>query len=164
MVKKSGIKLTQKQIAEFFRRSYLAADGLWFLKTEEKLRFEEALDVDNEVWKVLPKIQARLVKEMTGLDKGIEALVECYTTKLALHGFRFKTDKKGNEFRIVIDKCPWHEVMVKSRRGHLSARIGNLICRTETAVWAEEFGDGIAADIKPGLCEGSKTCVICFSV
>jgi len=156
-------KLTQKQITEFFRRSYLAADGLWFLKTEEKHGFPEALDIDNEVWKVLPKIQARLIKEITGLGKGIEALAEGYKTKLTLHGFRFKTENKGNEFRIVIDKCPWHELLVESRRGHLSAKIGNLICKTECTVWAEEFGDNIDSKIEPGLCDGLKTCVISFS-
>ena len=155
-------KPTQEQIIEFFRRSYMAADGLWFLKTEEKLGFEEALKIDDEVWKVLPKIQARLIKEMLGLEKGIESLAIGYAVKLALHGFHLKTEKKGNEFRLVIDKCPWHEQMVRSGRKPLSARIGNLICRTETAVWAKEFGDDIVAEIRPGLCKGSKTCVICF--
>ena len=163
MVKKRFSKFTHEQIVEFFRRSYLAADGLWFLKTEERLGFDGALEIDNEVWKILPKIQVRLIKEMMGLDKGVEALVECYTAKLALHGFQFKTEKRGNEFRIAVGRCPWHEIMVNSKRGHLSTRIGNLICRTETAVWAGEFGDSIVSRIDPGLCEGSKTCVISFS-
>jgi hypothetical protein len=48
-------KLSNKQIIEFFHRSYKAADGLWFMKTEEKYGFNTALEIDKEVWKSYPK-------------------------------------------------------------------------------------------------------------
>jgi len=53
------LKLTDKQIVEYFKRSYTAVDGLWFMKVEEIYGFDTALDIDEEVWKVMPKIQAR---------------------------------------------------------------------------------------------------------
>ena len=34
--------LTEEQKAEYFRRSYTAVDGLWFMKVEERLGFDEA--------------------------------------------------------------------------------------------------------------------------
>ncbi len=49
--------LTDQQAAEYFHRSFTAVDGLWFMKVEEKHGFDAALEIDNEVWKVLPKIQ-----------------------------------------------------------------------------------------------------------
>src|SRR4030042_1311798 len=87
------IELTQKQIAEYFHRSYCAVDGLWFMKIEGKYGFDVALDIDNEVWKVFPKIQARLLKSMGKLGDGINALFEAITTKLNLGGFSFKSEK-----------------------------------------------------------------------
>ncbi len=37
-------ELNDKQVADFFRRSYTAVDGLWFMKAEEKHGFEAALE------------------------------------------------------------------------------------------------------------------------
>ena len=75
-------KLDYQQIIEYFRRCYQAVDGLWFMKVEEKSGFDPALDVDHEVWKVMPKIQARMIKSMLKLNNGANALFEGLTTKL----------------------------------------------------------------------------------
>ena len=56
------INLTDVQIAEYYHRSFSVVDGLWFMKIEERYGFEAALDIDSEVWKVVPKIQARKLK------------------------------------------------------------------------------------------------------
>ena len=65
--------LTDKQAALYFHRCYVAADGLWFMKAEEKHGLVAALEVDEQVWKVLPKIQARMLKAMLHVDQGIDA-------------------------------------------------------------------------------------------
>jgi hypothetical protein len=54
------LKLTDRQIADYFHRSYTAVDGLWFMKVEAACGFDTALDIDTGVWKVMPKIQARM--------------------------------------------------------------------------------------------------------
>ena len=51
--------LTDQQATEYFHRSFTAVDGLWFMKVEEKHGFEAALEIDNEVWEVLPRIRAQ---------------------------------------------------------------------------------------------------------
>ena len=75
--------LTDEQKAEYFRRSYTAVDGLWFMKVEEKRGFEEALQLDEAVWKVLPKIQARTIKAMLNLCSGLDGLQEAIAARLA---------------------------------------------------------------------------------
>ena len=158
------IELTDKQAADFFRRCYAAVDGLWCMKIEERYGFETALEIDNAVWQVFPKIQARKLKELTGLGSGIEALRECFTTKLSLEGYSYKVenvDDRGG-FRITIDQCPWHSIMVESGREKLSPRVGNAICTTEYSVWASEFGDDIRYEQLCRLCEGAETCAIQF--
>jgi predicted ArsR family transcriptional regulator len=157
------IELTQKQIAEYFHRSYSAVDGLWFMKIEGKYGFDVALDIDNEVWKVFPKIQARLLKSMGKLEDGIEGLHEALTTKLKLEGCEFKTEKADRGFRITLNNCPWHNLMVKSKREALSGKVGALICNTENSAWAAEFGPGIKFELKRQICTGSKSCILKFA-
>lgn len=157
-------ELNDKQVAEFYRRSYTAADGLWFMKVENKYGFDAALDVDNEVWKVLPKIQARMLKSMMAKDNGIVALFECLVTKLTLDGFKFtaehNTDNRG--FRLIIEKCPWHDLMVKSGRENLSGQVGTVVCNAEYAAWAAEFDDKIRFKLQCQLCKKTETCIMQF--
>ena len=163
---KKMIELTDKQIAEYFHRCYKTVDGLWFMKVEEKYGFEVALDIDVEVWKVMPKIQARKLKSFCNLDKGIDALLECFTTKLHLDGFIFNVEKFKDDkgFKIIITDCPWHNTMVKSGREHLSGKIGTRICNTEYSIWAKEFGDDIKFELESQICNGSQSCILKFNL
>ena len=156
------IHLTDDQKIEFLRRSYTAIDGLWFLKIEEKYGFEAALEIDREVWKVFPKVQARLLKSLTGKDSGLAALVDCYTARLTLENFTFHTEKSAEGVKVIIDKCPWHEIMVKSGREKLSGRIGDVICQTECETWASEFGEDLRFESEGRICKGEKECLVRF--
>jgi hypothetical protein len=159
------IQLNDKQIADYCYRSYTAADGLWFMKVEEKYGFAAALEIDDEVWKVLPKIQARMLKSMGNVENGMEALLECFTTKLTLDGFTFRVERTGDDsgFRVIIERCPWYDLMVKSGREDLSGKVGTLICNTEYSVWASEFDDNICFELQHQICQGSQFCILQFS-
>ena len=157
------IQLTPEQIAEYFQRSYTTVDGLWFMKVEGKYGFEAALDIDNEVWKIFPKIQARTLKSLCNLGNGIDALFECLTTKLTLEGFKFNAEKIDNRsFKITINECPWHNLTIKSGREKLSGKVGTLVCNTEYSVWASEFGENIRFELKDQICQGSQSCILQF--
>lgn len=157
------IELTGDQVAEFFRRSYTAVDGLWFMKVEERFGFEAALEIDDEVWKVFPKLQARKLKELAGLGDGIEALREALTTKLALEGYEQTVEKTDGGFCVTIRRCPWLDVMARSGREGLSAQVGSAICSTEFAVWASEFGKDIEVEQEHRICEGEESCAVYFT-
>ena len=156
--------MDDKQIIEYLRRSYSAVDGLWFMKVEEKHGLDEALDIDNEVWKVLPKIQARLLKSFADMESGLEALLGCITVKLTLDGFKFKTERDNDNsgFRVIIEQCPWFDLLAKSGREHLSGKVGDKICNTEYAVWASEFGPDISFKLQDQICGSSRCCVLQF--
>jgi hypothetical protein len=153
--------LTHKQAAQYFHRSYKAADGLWFMKVEEKYGFKTALEIDKEVWKILPKIQARTIKTMLG--KGEATLLESLKAKLTLEGFKFEVKQKPNGFQIHITDCPWHNLMVKSGRENLSEKVGTAICNAEYAIWASEFDRNMRFKLQTQKCKGSKSCVLDFS-
>lgn len=159
------LALTSDEVARYLRRSYMAADGLWFVKVEEKYGFEAALDIDSEVWKVMPKIQARMLKAVGKAERGMAPLRACFATKLALEGASFRVDQDGREcsFQIVITDCPWYRLMVKSGREDLAGKVGEVICRTEYSVWAREFGEDIRFELRDQICKGAASCVLCFS-
>jgi hypothetical protein len=159
------IELSDKQVSEFYHRSYTAVDGLWYMKVEEKYGYDAALDIDNDVWKVLPKIQARLLKSTGKIENGMEALFECLTTKLILDGFKFETEKTENDsgFRVIIDSCPWYDLMVKSGREHLAGNVGTRICNTEYSAWASEFNNDICFELQSQICKGAESCRLQFS-
>ena len=175
-------ELTEYQKSEYFRRSYTAADGLWFMKVEEMRGFEEALEIDRRVWSVLPKIQARTLKAMLKADEGIEGLAQCIAAKHSAEGFSFgagmdwgeggEDGEEGGEegeddrvLRLIISKCPWHELLVKSGRETLSERVGSAICNAEYAAWAAEFGNGerrISFSLESQICKGDEVCTFIF--
>lgn len=156
------LNLNDSQVADFFRRSYTAIDGLWFMKAEAAYGFGPALDLDDEVWKVFPKIQARLLKDAAAMASGLDALRECFTTKLSIEGFGFDVQAAPGGFTVSISRCPWHEAMVKSGRKDLSGKVGARICGTEHSVWAAEFGPGRRCDRRSEICTGSERCVLEF--
>ena len=157
--------MNDKQIADYMYRCFTAVDGLWFMKLEEKYGFDTALEIDNDVWKVMPKIQARMLKSMGKPSNGLEALLDCFTFKLRVEGFTFETEKMENKrgFRVIIEKCPWHDMLVNAGRENVSAKIGTIICNTDGSAWASEFGDDIKFEIESQLCSGSKLCIMKFS-
>ena len=158
------VPVTDADVAAYFRRSYTAVDGLWCMKVEEELGFERALAIDTEVWKVMPKIQARALKGIVGVSDGLEALVECLTTKLRWEGYSFQTiwDDEGDAVSIRLYECPWHQLMQKSGRERLAGRVGRQICGTEYAIWADEFGEGIRFTLDSLLCDGAPVCALRF--
>lgn len=133
------------------------------MKVEQAWGFDKALDVDTEVWKVMPKIQARKLKQFCGLEKGLDALLECFTTKLSLEGFEFTTERSpAGDIQITLSACPWVQLLAGSNRLHLAARIGQRICDTEYGVWASEFGSDISVEFQQRICTGCPACRIRF--
>ncbi len=156
-------KLAEKQIIEYLHRSYAAVDGLWFMMAESRFGFDTALDLDAQVWAVLPKIQARKIRELLNLQLGLDNLKTALTTKLTIDDFNFEiTEDSPNVFTIEIKKCPWHELMIKSDRTDLSAKVGAKVCPGEYQSWAREFGSDIKVEIIDGICQKQKACKIRF--
>jgi hypothetical protein len=154
--------LSNEQVAEYFHRSYQAVDGLWFMKVEEKYGFDIALNIDKEVWKVMPKIQARMIKSMLKIGAGEAALRKSLETKLALEGFKFKVEQGENGFKLRVSDCPWHNLIVKSEREKFSEKVGTAICGVEYSVWASEFDENVQFRLSAQKCKGSETCVLEF--
>ncbi|MEE8353776.1 MAG: DUF6125 family protein [Dehalococcoidales bacterium] len=159
------IGLTAEQVTDYYRRSYNAVDGLWFMKVEKAHGFETALAADKAVWQVLPKIQARKFKELAKLGNGLKALREVLAAKLTLDGYAHRIEAEGDDgaFTLTIEDCPWLEVMSRTGRSHLAGDIGKSVCAGEYVVWASEFGTDIRVKSEGRICEDAPACRIRFS-
>jgi hypothetical protein len=181
--------LNSRQIKEYLQTSYAKVDGLWFLKTEEQFGFEKALELDLEVWKVMPKIQARYLKtipEIMEITNSLDMFLECLKIKMKLDNFKTritisnrnngskinKSKKPGDHIPVLrkntiitvtVDNCPWHNLMIKSRRENLSHKIGNTICSSEYSVFASEFDKNIKFELGDRICNKSACCKFVFT-
>ncbi len=155
-------QMTAAQQAEYLHLCYSRVDGLWFLKVEEQLGFDAALELDVAVWQVLPKLQARALKRLLGLNDGREALRLALQEKLTLDGFAFTLADTADGLCLTVQACPWLALLQKSGREHVADRIGNAICTTEYGVFAREFGLRLQEN-SARLCGGGDACTFIFA-
>jgi len=146
--------------ADYFKRSFRAVDGLWFMMLERELDFDKALKVDVEVWKVMPKIQVRKVKELLRLrDGSTEDLLKALSFKFEAEDFGYRLLKKTERMlSIEIQVCPWYKLLEKSKRQHLGAHIGKSICPLEYESWGKEVLKDFQFEMKSGICAGLDGC------
>jgi hypothetical protein len=161
-----GLKLAveQKIISEYLRRSYFALDGLWFMMLEEEFSFDRALEIDEKVWRILPKIQARKTKELLGLEgKGLQDFLQAIRVKLQAEEYDYEERELGSDhIQIAIHRCPWYEILKRVNREHLEPRIADAICSLEFRVWLEEFGEHLSFSISPRCYTSNSLCLLDF--
>lgn len=158
-------KFTDRQIAEFLRRSYFVVDGLWFVKTEEKRGFEEAMEQDEAVWDVMSKVQARKARSLLGIDgDSIDDLVRAFQFKLTAEGYEFDVTRDGDQITLSVGLCPWYEVLKSSGRTQIAEIISERICAREFSGWLREFAPDIEFNIANRLCVDSDNCTTCRMV
>jgi len=151
-------------LVEYLRRAYHAVDGVWFMKVEEALGFEQALDVDRQVWAILAKIQARKARELTGCPGNTPPeLLRCFRLKLTADGHQFEASLTADGIAVLIRGCPWLELLRKSNRQELAARIAQTICPTEGSVWCAEFGGEYEFTMPRMACAGEDACEMRFT-
>jgi hypothetical protein len=149
-------------LSEYFKRCFLAVDGLWFMMLENTDSFEKALEIDRKVWEVLPKIQARKIKELFNMvdaeDANEQYLFKALEFKLAAEDFESELQWEGSNIRIIIKECPWLALLKRSNREHLAEKISDAICMIEYGVFAGEFVDGLDFNVISRLCSGDQVC------
>ena len=152
-----------RRIAEYFRKCFLSVDGLWFVKLEDVSSFEKALELDIAVWKVLPKIEARTIKQLLSLGDGIESLKKAFDFKLTAeeYGYLIKSSSKKS-FQIHVHDCPWVNHISKAGRKHLIDKIADAICPVEYETFAREFGPAIGFKHDQKGCHKQHHCIFTF--
>jgi hypothetical protein len=154
--------LASAQIEEYLHRSYTRLDGLWFVLAEERHGFDAALALDEAVWKVLPKIQARLLQQQLNLSRDIQGLARALTAKLTLDRHEFTLSHTDDLVEVALTKCLWHELIMRSGREHIAERVGGVVCAVELPVFAREFNCACLTPSAERLCGGGAQCRFSF--
>lgn len=154
---------SDRMLVEMLRRSYLACDGLWFVKTEEAYGLAAAFDLDDAVWQVMPKLQARKARELLGIeDRSLPGLVKCYALKLTAEGYQFTISESDQQAEMAVISCPWRLALLRAQRTDLGPDIARRICTGEGRGWAREFGPHISFQLADSMCEGAGSCRFVF--
>lgn len=152
-----------QMLSEYFKKCFLAVDGLWFMMLEKTDSFDKALEVDSMVWEVLPKIQARKIKELFGVETATEEnLIDALKFKMDAEDFVSEFQMKDAQINVTIKECPWFILLKKSNREHLAGRIGESICTVEYGIFAREFIKDIDFKVTSRLCMGHEVCTFEF--
>ena len=149
----------QKLISDYLRKCFVSVDGLWFMKVEEDADFEKALELDIEVWKVLPKIEARIIQELLGIEKGMQALRQALEFKLSAEDSRFELSPLSRDgFTLEVLDCSWVAHIRKANREQFLERISESICSLEFGMFASEFGSDISVEHDRSSCCSEGGC------
>lgn len=155
-------KFSDAQIAAFLKRSYFAVDGLWFVKTEKQSGLAEAMDLDEAVWQIMPKVQAREAAKILDLEGGsLDSIQQGFEFKLTAEGYDFDVETSGDEVRFIVNVCPWYEVLKSSDRTHLAEAIADRICTREFSGWTKELAPDVVFELRSRLCIESDNCECC---
>ncbi len=137
---------------EYFKKSYFAVDGLWFLMVEEESSFDYALEIDKRVWKVLAKIQAK-----AALKSGKE-FFDSLKLKWDSEGYKYHFES----YKVIIEKCPWWDIMKTSGRGKLAGKVGGIICPIVYNEWARAYNAPYTIKFETYMCQGDRHCTLHF--
>ena len=157
------ISLDSSQIlSEYLKTSYFAVDGLWFVLMEKRHSPREALELDEEVWKILPKIQIHKIKELLHITSGgLKNFLRALKIKLEAEGYEYEAKMKDcSQLDLLIQNCPWYARVKKSHREHIPI---SDICAMELESWIGEFEVGWKITFKSLLCAGDSRCHLIFA-
>ncbi len=158
-------KFTDSQLVDFLRRSYAAVDGLWFVKVEELHGVDAALDMDQAIWEIMPKIQGRKARELIGLSgTKLRDLAKAVQLKLTAEGYDYDADFDGEDFKLTINVCPWYEILKAKDRISLAEKIQEKICKVELAAWCKEFSPDLESEVEKRACIEDDCCDRCTIV
>jgi len=145
---------------QYFKRSYFALDGLWFVMVEKSFSLKEALKIDEKVWRILPRIQAREVKKLLNLKEDtFQNFLRALKVKLEAEDYQYEQKLREKELTLSIKKCPWYEIIKKSQREYV---LPNNICQIDFQTWVEEFHLNLKVQINSCICGGDTNCEIYF--
>lgn len=122
--------LSREQLVELcslYAKNWLATDGLWFQGVERHFGFDEALDIDEEMWAELTVIEAKRVKQFLALpgEPGLAGLERALNFRLYAPLNRCEVIREAEALTYRVLSCRVQEA--RKRKGmayHTCKRVG----------------------------------------
>lgn len=154
--------LEEEELERLRLGAITAIDGLWFLAVERKLGFDEAFEIDLEVWTAYGLVQLKRLLRMRGMDLEpgahdlgtvnslIEAMCEVDGTECAWE----LESEDVSEFTVT--RCPWWENLKRSGR---SEKVNcEVVDNTIFKRWLEALDPAIEMEIALSRPRGDDKC------
>ena len=123
-------------------------DGLWFTVLEKAVGFEKAYEVDDEVWRVYSRKEAKRLRSHFGFTTpGVEDIKNVLRYSLFAQSLEFELEVVQNSplvIRLIISSCKTYSGMVKIGRPEDQAQ---KICK---GIGLTYFGN-LMDEISPGV-------------
>jgi hypothetical protein len=150
-------KIDSKMV-QLIRSALTAIDGLWFLEVEKKHGFEDAFEVDIDVWKRYGPIMVNRIKKALEIkDNTLESFLRIFELLSEIDGTRFKLMKKtAIEAILGIEFCPWWENLKRSKRETLVRC--DTVDREIYPEWIKAFNPAYELLLTKSLPEGHDMC------
>lgn len=157
--------IDDRAIIEYLRRSYFVADGLWFTKLEEEHSYDYALRIDELVWEILAKIQARKARELLNIEgSNLADLLRALELKFVAESYQYQTiELTPSLLRIAINECPWLNILQKADKIRCALDICENVCVRDFAGWAAQFSPAISFTLGRTLATGESICELVFN-
>jgi len=108
---------------DFLLRQYQIVDGIWFLAVEGKYGFDEALDLNQEVWGKINSLIAKDVRKRFHIKgRGISAIIEAWSYFPWSHIFEYEVKQTKDKAVLRILKCPPQEARLRQEKEELPCR------------------------------------------
>jgi predicted hydrocarbon binding protein len=109
-------EVSKKDKLFFYERHFQTLDGLWMIETEREIGFEQALDIDLNVWVKLLEVILRRTKRYLILEENsIENFVKILSFRWTVEGWNFELREDGS---IIVNKCPYEAAMQRNPNRH----------------------------------------------
>jgi hypothetical protein len=133
---------------------------------EDALSFEKALDIDEKVWRIMPRIQSKKLRELYGIEgNSLQDLLAALRIKFELERYQISTGEiEEDNVKITVHGCPWFDIMKQSGRAALAGIVGERICNAEYQGWADSFDKRIKFSLVSQMCKGQEVCELRFQI
>ena len=148
----------QKDLVRLIKSSLTAIDGLWFLEVENELGFQKAFEIDLGVWKKYgPVMIKRITKMLAITDNGLDSFLRIFEVLCDIDGTRFTVrDQSESAAVLVIDHCPWHENLKRSKRENLVRC--DVVDKTVFPEWIQSFNPDMRIELYKSIPGGHERC------
>ena len=155
--------ISREQMDELRLGALTAIDGLWFMAVEKKSGFDEALELDLEVWKQYGEVIIKRIARMIGVELDAQEPPDMATVNFVMEKICEidGTICEGEllsprEIRFLVHRCSWWENLNRSGREEIIPC--EFIDNTIFHHWLKTIDPAINFEITHALPRGDDHC------
>jgi hypothetical protein len=138
-------------------RNLWAVDGIYFLEIEKKFGTENALRIDEKVWSIMGKLEARRLKELLKLDSDADGK-EINNMLIALKLTSWSLDLECKNIDIHCNKVIMRNTNCRVQNTRLKKGLNEFPCKPIRLGFLKSFAKEFSSDIivKCNVCPPDK--------